>query len=125
MNNVSDLSADLKRNKVTGDIALKRGEEALKQHIDLLLLCSPYAAIGRPFVCAGLRDFIKEVSDSALEEEVKARIRNSLKYETRVIATDIDVRFNPDEKVLHITIRFEYVNSDKSFTYTTRLRRIL
>nr|CAI3971107.1 baseplate wedge subunit [Ochrobactrum phage ORM_20] len=123
-NVITDLNGNLRRNRVTEDIILEKNENALKQHIDLLLLCSSFGAIGRPFMCAGLREFIAEPAHAGTIEEVRSRIKNSLKYETRVRANDIQIDWDDEMKVLHIQIEFEYVNADKTFTYQTRLRRV-
>ena len=123
-NIITDLNGNLRRNRVTDDVILEKNENALKQHIDLLLLCSSFAAIGRPYMCAGLREFIAEPHHEGTLEEIRARVTNALKYENRVRPIDIDIRWDEDMKVVHIQIEFEYVNADKTFTYQTRLRRV-
>ena len=123
-NSVTDLNGNLSRNPISGDITLKKDEEAIKQHLDLLLLSGEYAAIGRPFLCAGLRSFLFEHASSATVEEIKARVRNTVAYEKRVRARDIRVVFDTNTKYVHIEIDLEFVSADKSFTYTTKLRRI-
>ncbi|QIW87779.1 baseplate wedge subunit [Agrobacterium phage OLIVR5] len=123
-NEITDLNGDLKKNRITDDIILEKNEKAIKQHIDLLLLCSVHASIGRPYLCAGLREFIAEPVHSGTLEEIKSRVRNSLKYENRARADFIDVRWEEDSKVVTIEIEFTMVSADKTFTYITRLRRV-
>jgi phage baseplate assembly protein W len=124
-NKVTDLSGNLTRNPLSDDIVLKKDEEAIKQHVDLLLLCGRYAAIGRPNVCAGLRDVLFETGSAGRIEDVKAKIRNALRYEKRAQATKIEVVFDPSQKLLHIDIEFRFVNADKTFNYKTKLRRVI
>lgn len=123
-NLITDLNGNLRRNRVTEDIILEKNENAIKQHLDLLLLCGSFGAIGRPFMCAGLREFIAESAHAGTTEEIRSRVVNALKYETRVRPLQIDIDWDDEMKVVHIRIEFEYVNADKTFTYQTRLRRV-
>ena len=123
-NLISDLNGNLRRNRVTEDVMLEKNEKAIKQHLDLLLLSGSFGAIGRPYMCAGLREYIAEPAHSGTIEEIRARVKNTLKYETRVRPLQIDVDWDDEMKVVHIQIEFEYVNADKTFTYQTRLRRV-
>lgn len=124
VNNITDVNGNLKRHRITDDIILEKGDRALKQHLDLLLLCDSFAAIGRPFLCAGLRSYIAEPVHSGTIEEVRARVKNTLKYETRIQVNFIDIDWEEDMKVLKIDIEFTDVSADKNYTYTTRLRRV-
>lgn len=124
LNAVTDLNGNLKRNRITDDIILEKNEAAIKQHLDLLLLCGHYASIGRPFLCAGLREFIAESPGGGTLEEIRSRVENTLKYEKRVRPLSIDLDWEDENKVLRIEIHFEWVSADKTFIYQTRLRRI-
>jgi phage baseplate assembly protein W len=122
---VTDLSANLSRNPITDDIILRKNEEAIKQHVNLLLLQDQFACIGRPFVCAGLKKFINEPATDATIAEIKNRVREAMRHETRVKVNDLSVTFDTTVKYVTIKMTLQFVNSDKVFTYESRLRRIL
>ena len=122
---VTDLDASLTRHPLSHDFVVKSNEDTIKQHIDMLLLSGEYACIGRPFVCAGLRHFIFEDSSDATIQEIKTRVREALKHETRVTIGNLDVVFDESTKYVSIKIIFKFVDTDKTFSYETRLKRIL
>ncbi|QIG69626.1 baseplate assembly protein W [Rhizobium phage RHph_I46] len=123
---VTDLSADLSANPITDDIILKKNEEAIKQHVNLLLLQDQFACIGRPYICAGLKKFINEPATDGLIAEIKNRIREAMRHETRIKINDLSVTFDAVvTKYVTIKMTLQYVNSDKTFVYESRLRRIL
>ncbi|AKE44711.1 putative base plate wedge subunit [Sinorhizobium phage phiM9] len=122
---VTDLSANLARNPVTDDIILKKNEAAIKQHIDMLLLSDEYACIGRPHVCVGLKKFINEPATDGKIAELKNRIREAMRHESRVSVDSLEVTFDTNSKYCIVTMTLTFTNTDRSFTYETRLRRIL
>ncbi|QGZ14222.1 baseplate wedge subunit [Rhizobium phage RL2RES] len=122
---VSDLTADLSRNPVTDDIILKKNEEAIKQHVNFLLLQDQFACIGRPYVCAGLKKFINEPATDATIAEIRNRVREAMRHETRVAINDLSVTYDTTVKYVTIKMTLQFTNSDRTFVYESRLRRIL
>jgi phage baseplate assembly protein W len=122
---VTDLSADLARNPITDDIILKKNEQAIRQHVDMLLLSDEFAAIGRPYVCAGLKKYINEPGTDGNIASLKNRIREAMRYEHRVAVDSLDVSFDSVTKYAVILMNLRFVNSDRTFSYESRLRRIL
>jgi hypothetical protein len=120
---VTDLSGNLNRNPITDDVILKKNEAAIKQHIDFLLLSDEFACIGRPHVCVGLKKYINEPATDGNIAQLKNRIKEAMRSERRVNVLAIDVSFQ--NKILIVSLTLQFVNSDRTFTYETRLRRIL
>lgn len=122
---VTDLSANLAVNQFSGDVILKKNESAIKQHIDFLLLGDEFACIGRPYTCAGLKKLINELMSDSMVAEIRNRIRDVMRNERRVSVQDLSVTYDARTKYLSIRMELIFVGSEKSFTYETRLRRIL
>jgi phage baseplate assembly protein W len=122
---VTDLSANLARNPVSDDIILKKNEEAIKQHVNFLLLSDQFACIGRPFVCAGLKRFINEPGTDGKIAEIKNRVREAMRYETRVAVDALEVTYVDSAKYVSIVMTLRFVNAERVFKYESRLRRIL
>ena len=100
-----------------------KAEKAILQHIDLLLMQSEDALIGRPGVCANIRAFLFEHASIATKNQIKQKIQNSLGYEPRIKTNRIEIDF--DEHDVVIRVIFTFLETGRELVYTSTLRRTL
>ena len=120
---VVDLDGKFESNPVSGDLKIKTNKEAIFQHIELLLMQEEDSLIGRPGVCAGLNSLIFEQFGVHESNVLKAKIRNTLRFEPRIQVLDIEVLQNNHD--VDIRIEFEFFETRKKYTYESTLRRVL
>ena len=123
LDKVADIRGDFAKNPATDDLRMVTNEKAIFQHIDLLLMCDPNALIGRPNVCAGLRNYLFQNFGPHEQSKLRVRITETLKHEPRIKVSTIDLKQVEDE--LELRINFTFVDTGRSDTYRTTLRRVL
>lgn len=120
-----DIDASFCRHPISDDLKVKKNEAAVIQHIDLLLNMGTYATLFRPFVCADLRQFLFEELTPHNRTRILNRINSSLLHERRALATEVITGNSQDGNEINIRIDFRFLNTDKEFTYSTTLKRVI
>ncbi len=91
---ITDLSGNLDKHPITDDIILKKNEDAIKQHVNLLLLGDEFSCIGRPYLCANLRKYINELATDSNISEIETRVRDAMRHERRAGIQELTVDYD-------------------------------
>jgi phage baseplate assembly protein W len=120
-----DLDINFDRNPLSGDVALRRDEEAIKRSLRNLLLYRRGEKPFHPEISSGIQDLLFELVDPVMLIELKRRIGDTIqRYEPRVSNAIIDVVDVIDRNEIRITIHFTIKNVQKVFSTTVALQRL-
>lgn len=122
--NYSDLDAVFASNPVTGDLAVRTDEQAVKFAIKNLVLTRNFE---RPFdssIGSQVRNYLFELMDDTSFILLKQVIIRSIEtHEPRVILTDVNIEPKEESNELAITILFKIINTDRPLSVTIALER--
>jgi hypothetical protein len=122
--NYSDIDATFAANPITGDISLRKDEQAIKFSIKNLVLTRNYE---RPFdssIGSQLNRFLFELIDDTTIIIMKQVILNAItNHEPRVTVTSINIDAKPDNNEVMVNINFKIKNTEKPFNITFALDR--
>ena len=118
-----DIDLNFTVNPLTGDINVKKNNDAVKQALKNLMLLSLYEKPFNPDLGANIRGYLFENyilnSNKYLEDRIRTVI---LKYEPRIEIKTVSVTPNENNNTLDVYI--EYYFSGKSIeTFTVNLER--
>lgn len=120
-----DLDINFDRNPLSGDVALRKDEEAIKRSLRNLLLYRKGEKPFHPEIYSGIQDMLFELTDPVTVAEMRNRIGNMIKaYEPRVTSAAVDVVDVIDKNEVRITIRFTIRNIQRVFSTTVALKRL-
>jgi phage baseplate assembly protein W len=120
-----DLDINFDKNPLSGDVALRKDEEAIKRSLRNLLLFRRGEKPFHPEINAGIQDMLFELTDPVTVAEMRNRIGNMIKaYEPRITSASIEVVDVIDKNEVRITIRFTIRNVQRIFTTTVALKRL-
>ena len=106
-NTSSDLDINFDRNPLSGDVAMRRDEEAIKRSLKNLILLKRNEKPFHPEIYSGILDMLFELVDPLTVIEVKKRISDTIRnYEPRVNTAVVDVADVIDKNEIRITIHF-------------------
>ena len=93
------------------DISKKKGENAIKQALKVLLLTGPSERLFHPEIASGVRDLLFELVTPTTAHELQLAIENVINnFEPRVSLNNVLVSANPDEAAYDVTVEFSIVN---------------
>lgn len=120
-----DLDINFDRNPLSGDVALRKDEEAIKRSLRNLLLYRKGEKPFHPEIYSGIQDMLFELTDPVTVAEMRNRIGNMIKaYEPRVTSAAVEVVDVIDKNEVRITIRFTIRNIQRVFSTTVALKRL-
>ena len=120
-----DLDINFDRNPLSGDVALRKDEEAIKRSIRNLLLLRRNEKPFHPEIYSGIQDMLFELVDPLTVIEVKKRISDTIRnYEPRVNTAVVDVADVIDRNEIRITIHFTIKNVQRVFSTTVAVTRL-
>lgn len=120
-----DLDINFDKNPLSGDVALRKDEEAIKRSLRNLLLFRRGEKPFHPEINAGIQDMLFELTDPVTVAEMRNRIGNMIKaYEPRVTSAAINVVDVIDKNEVRVTIQFTIRNVQKVFSTTVALKRL-
>ena len=120
-----DLDINFDRNPLSGDVALRKDEEAIKRSLRNLLLYRRGEKPFHPEIYSGIQGMLFELTDPVTVAEMRNRIGNMIKaYEPRVTSAAVDVVDVIDKNEVRITIRFTIRNIQRVFSTTVALKRL-
>ena len=120
-----DLDINFDRNPLSGDVALRKDEEAIKRSLRNLLLYRRGEKPFHPEISSGIQDLLFELVDPIMLIELKRRIGDAIqRYEPRVSNAIVDVVDVIDRNEIRITIHFTIKNVQKVFSTTVALQRL-
>ena len=124
--NTTDLDFNFMANPFTGDVSVKTGVDAIKQSMKTILFLQKYEKAFNFDLDAGLTSYLFEnfypIFGKEIEEDIKKII---LKYEPRVLPTNISVSFDNTQN-LNIVIVFSIViqpNEQQTLTLSVEKTR--
>jgi phage baseplate assembly protein W len=119
-----DLDLAFSANPITGDVARRYDENAVKQSIKSLILMKPYDAPFHPEISSQVYNLMFELASPITAELIKTSIIQVIsKFEPRVAQFAVDVTDDMDNNAYSVTVEFIVKGSDKSTTLNTLLYR--
>ena len=113
----SDIDFAFRANPMTGDVALKKDEEAIKQSVINILSTNRGERPFLPYFGANLRRYLFDnfdrVTTSLIDEQIRSALAN---YEPRVRVLSVDVQGRPDQNSMTITLEFEIISPTNART---------
>jgi len=107
----SDMDFAFRENPVTGDVAIKKDVEAVKQSVLNILLTNRGEKPFDPSFGSGIRSYLFENIDAVTETLIREDIVFSLNnFEPRVVIEDLSVTAKPDNNSVDISLTVEIVN---------------
>lgn len=123
-NNSLDLDINFDRNPLSGDVSVRKGEEAIKRALRNLVLLGANEKPFHPEIDSGIRNLLFELTDPVTIAEMKNRITEVIRrYEPRVAATIIDITDIIDRNEVRVAITFTIKNVPNIFTANVVMRR--
>ena len=93
------------------DIAKKRGENAIKQALKILLLTGPAERLFHPELASGVRDLLFDIVTPTTAYELQTTIEEVINnFEPRVNLVGVVVSADPDEAAYDVSVEFSIVN---------------
>jgi phage baseplate assembly protein W len=120
-----DLDINFDRNPLSGDVALRRDEEAIKRSLRNLILYRRGEKPFHPEISSGVQDMLFELIDPVMVIELKKRISEVIRnYEKRVSNAIVSIVDVLDRNEIRITIHFTIRNVQRVFSTTIALQRL-
>lgn len=120
-----DIDINFDRNPFTGDVVVRKDEEAVKRSLRNLLLFKRGEKPFHPEISSGITDLLFEPVDPIMVMELKNRIGDIIRqYEPRIQEAAIDVVHVIDKGEIRVTIKFSLYNIQRVFTTTITLQRL-
>jgi len=106
-----DLDINFDRNPLSGDVALRRDEEAIKRSLRNLILLRRGEKPFHPEISSGVQDMLFDLVEPVMVIELKKKIADMIqRYEPRVNNAMVDVVDVIDKNEIRITIHFSIRN---------------
>ena len=113
----TDIDFGFRANPVTGDIALKRDEQAVKQSVVNILSTNRGERPFDPDFGANIRNQLFENFDPIVGQLIDDDIRSALRnYEPRVRVLNVGVDARPDRNSIDISVEFEIQSPEQTVT---------
>lgn len=111
--NSKDLSNDFLLNPLTGDVSIKKGEDAIRQSLKNLLLMQKFDKPFDPQLDVGIQELLFEqlpldVFTQILRDKINYIIKE---YEPRVVLQKVEMQELPDENKILIDITYSVKNT--------------
>ena len=117
-------SVDDNGDVVKGDIAKKYDENAIKQSVKNLVMTNHYERLFHPEMGSQVTGLLFEPAGILLDAMLTQAIKNTIiNFEPRVNLITVDVRSNPDNYTLYVSIVFKIVNTERPLTINFTLQR--
>ena len=113
----TDLDFAFRANPITGDIALKREVQAVKQSVLNILLTNRGERPFDPEFGSDIRKQLFENFDPITEQLLSDQIRSALRnYEPRVRVLNVDINGRPNRNSIDISLEIEIQSPDQTVT---------
>lgn len=104
----TDIDFGFRSNPITGDVSLKRDDQAVKQSVLNILLTKKGERPFDPNFGSRINSLLFENFDpivgTLLDEEIRRTLRN---YEPRIAVENIDISTSPDRNAIDISLTVE------------------
>jgi phage baseplate assembly protein W len=119
-----DIDINFDRNILSGDVVLRKNEEAIKRSLRNLILFRRNEKPFQPEIYSGVNDLLFELVDPIALMEMKSRIAEIIRnYEPRVENSVVEIVNNIDRNEVIITIHFSIRNVQRVYATTIVLER--
>lgn len=120
----SDIDLNFSAHPVTKDISKKYDDYAIKQSIKSLVLTRNYerpfhSEIGTP-LSSLMFEQVSPVTAQLIKKVIEQTIIN---FEPRVVLTEVQVKFSPDNNSVYCSIQYRIVNTSTPQTVNLTLKR--
>lgn len=120
----SDLDINFLVNPVTGDIARKYDEAAIKQSVKNLILTNHYERLFHPEIGSQVTALLFEPFSPMMKFTLERAIINTINnHEPRVQLLAVDVTLNEDNHTVYVSITFRIVNTERPLVVDITLKR--
>lgn len=121
----ADFHKDLTVNPISGDLALKSNEEAIKESIKNLILTNRGERLFQPNIGSDVRASLFENATPATLKVLEERVRDVINnFEPRVSLINVDVTSLYDDNRVQVTIYFYVKNSEDPVSVTVFIERV-
>jgi phage baseplate assembly protein W len=121
----ADIHKDLTQNPTTGDLALRRDEEAVKESIKNLILTDKGERLMQPLIGGNIRAMLFENMTPAVLKMIEEQVYITIEeYEPRAEIIDVEVKSTIDDNRVQVTIRFYITNIAQPIQLNVFLERI-
>jgi phage baseplate assembly protein W len=125
-NDYSDLDLDFLRNPTTGDVVIKRGDDAIKRSIRNLILTNYYDRPFRPTIGSNVQKLLfDEIADPLVKNLLENAISETIfKFEPRVRLDSVIVDPDLDANGINVRLQYTILNREQPVVTTIFLERI-
>ena len=111
--NSKDLSNDFLLNPLTGDVSIKKGEDAIRQSLKNLLLMQKFDKPFDPQLDVGIQELLfEQLPLDVFNEILRDKINYIIKeYEPRVVLKKVEMQELPDQNKVLIDITYSVKNT--------------
>lgn len=111
--NSKDLSNDFLLNPLTGDVSIKKGEDAIRQSLKNLLLMQKFDKPFDPELDVGIQELLfEQLPLDVFNEILRNKINYIIKeYEPRVVLQNVEMQELPDQNKVLIDITYSVKNT--------------
>lgn len=121
----SDLDLDFIPQETTGDVVIKRGDDAIQRAVRNLILTNFYERPFQSYLASGVSGLLFENMTPMTEHNLQLAIREVIdNYEPRVQLQDVVTKFNYDENGFDVTLYYKILNSNEPVVAGLFLERI-
>lgn len=108
----------------TGDVTKKYDVNAIKQSVRNLIMTNHYERPFHPEIGSQVTGLLFEPYSPMLQSLLERAIANTiLNFEPRVRLLQVDVKVNPDNNTVYVSITFTIVNTDTPLAVDFTLQR--
>jgi len=120
----SDIDLNFMAHPITGDIAKKYDENAIKQSLKCLILTVNYERPFHPEIGSQVNNLLFEPASPMTQNMLEMTIRNTINnFEPRVNLLNVVVSFDNDNYNVYIIITFKIVNTERPIQFEIILQR--
>lgn len=122
----SDVSVTFTPHPVTGRLPVLKNADAVKRAVRNLILTNYYERPYEPLFGGNIRaQLFENADDPLLEPLLEKQIRAAITtYEPRAKVSEINIRVEPDQNGIYITIKFMIVNERFPVTLDVAIERV-
>jgi phage baseplate assembly protein W len=124
-NDYSDLDLDFIPQETTGDVVIRKGDDAIQRAVRNLILTNFYERPFQSYLGSGVTGLLFENMTPMTENNLKLAIREVIdNYEPRVQLQEVITRFDIDNNGFDVTLYYKILNTNEPIVAGLFLERI-
>ena len=121
----ADFLTDFTAHPITGDIVLATNVNAVKQSIVNLILTNYGESAYNPYKGSNVRGSLFDLADDFVKNDLLYHIKQTISNsEPRAAVNNVEVKIDPDNDRVTITITFTVINIQQTGSVSILLRRV-